>query len=298
MIATAFVLAASSSAALSNLFIRLNLSKGGSPKVFIAFFYLLSLGIAIALNPEIFSVPFSFPPALAGATVGLLNVFLMWLTTKAVTTGPSGLTFAFQNSSAVFPPLILFLLFGPEFDYSVSLIQMLGMGLVVVGLFYSAKGTKENSIPLKWFKFAVGCFFIQGLALTLIQWRCLFFTSHPDHLLIPAQCSILGDAWFVPSIFAIATLVQFLLFLREAKRPTMNEICFGILGGLTNGASAFLLALATKFAFSFEKIILFPLFAVSVILLCNLWGKFVYQERINLISNGLCAVGILIAAFG
>ena len=48
---------------------------------------------------------------------------MMLLTTRALQNGPAGLTFAFQNPSAVFPGMILFILFGIR--YGLSLIPTL-----------------------------------------------------------------------------------------------------------------------------------------------------------------------------
>jgi hypothetical protein len=298
MYSTLLILLASCSAASSNLFFRLNISQNISSKAYLATYYLLSLVVALVLNPEIFNQPFNLPMTLAGALVGSLSVTLMWLTSKALSKGPSGLTFAFQNSSAIFPPLILFLLFGPEFDYKVSPLQMVGMAIVVLGLFLAA--TKKNStsqtIPSTWYKYGIGCFVVQALALTLIQWRCLLIDPTHSHFLIPTNCNPSDDVWFLPGMFCTASLLQLITLTRDAKLPKLSEIGYGILGGITNGGSAFFLALATKWAFSVEKVILFPLFAVTVIFLSHLWSRYLYKEKIDLISNGLCALGIFTTA--
>ena len=39
---------------------------------------------------------------------------------------------------------------------------------------------------------------------------------------------------------------------------------------------------------------IFPIFAVTIILLCNLWGQKLYKEKVNWMASGLCVVGLLI----
>ena len=48
-----------------------------------------------------------------------------------------------------------------------------------------------------------------------------------------------------------------------------------------------MLLLATKSALSFEKGILFPCFAVSAMILCNIWACKLYHEKFNYLTNVL-----------
>lgn len=71
---------------------------------------------------------------------------------------------------------------------------------------------------------------------------------------------------------------------------------YGSLSGIANASSTYLLLMATKWALPIEKGLIFPLFAVSVIVLCNFWGYKLYQERLDVRTIVLFSLGILIAS--
>jgi hypothetical protein len=70
----------------------------------------------------------------------------------------------------------------------------------------------------------------------------------------------------------------------------------GSIGGFLNGVITFLLLVAAKYATADEKPVIFPLFSISIIIFCNLWGQWLYKERVNWKATSVCAAGILIAA--
>lgn len=213
----------------------------------------------------------------------------MSLTARALTRGPAGLTFAFQNASAVFPGLLLFAIFGQEGGFSSSYYQIAGIILVLCGLFIGVKKNSSTEAPtsLRWLKYALACFIVQILALSCIQGRCL---------LLDPNCveHFSKDAWFMPGLFGTALLFQVILFIRERRGIQKNELIYGSGGGLANFLSTGLLLLATKLALPFEKGILFPCFSVSTIILCNAWANRLYKETFNVKANSLCTLGILI----
>ena len=51
---------------------------------------------------------------------------------------------------------------------------------------------------------------------------------------------------------------------------------------------------ATEMSTSIEHAMLFPIFSVTLILGCNFWGKWLYQEEANWRANALCIGGILL----
>ena len=145
MLAILFILFASSFASLANFFVRKNLeSQGKLNGYFIAGFLCSLLASLITNYSHFFHVPVSMPMLGAGAATGLLIVLLMNLTAKTLTKGPAGLTFAFQTIGSVFPALILFLTFGTAYDFTLSPLMIVGLILVVVGLFLAAKQPKET----------------------------------------------------------------------------------------------------------------------------------------------------------
>ena len=203
-------------------------------------------------------------------------------------------TFAFQNTSAVFPGMILFILFGVEYGFANSYTQFLGIILVILGLFLGAKNQSNHpstKVTL-WFKYALGCLLVQVLALTLLQVRCVF-CSHAENV---ESFSFVSqeDASFLLGQFGSAFCIQFLYFFTQKKTLPKQSIVYGTLGGSANFFSTCLLLLATQWALPFEKAILFPIFAVGTIVLSNIWANRLYGEKFNFASNATCGGGILL----
>lgn len=298
MNAIAISFLAAGSAALSNLFFRKNSSAVGcTAHGYLVFFYLISLFLSFVIFPSILNEPLNLTMLGIGMSVGMLNVALMHLTFQAVQKGPAGLTYAFQNTSAVFPGMILFLLFGTEYGFSYSFLKIIGILLVVVGLFLGAKEASSGNrqaIPSSWIKYAVACLSVQILALTLIQGRCIVCESQQVLESSPVALTSHGDICFMIGQFGAAFFIQTIYFLSQKNSRFRIDAFYGTLGGIANFFSTFLLLLATKWALSFEKALLFPCFAVGTIILCNLWAKRLYNEKFHLASNVICASGILL----
>lgn len=292
-----FALLAAGCSGLSSLFFRKNAdnSTDRSAGGYLVLFYFSSFILSFLLYPAIWKTSINFTVLFMGMCVGLLSSLLLRLTFRALKKGPAGLTYAFQNASAIFPGLILFLLLGSNFGFTYSFIQIVGIGLVLIGLFLGA--SKETAGSFKWLKYALACFVTQIFALTLIQARCVLFDcSEIGGFISNFSIPETDDVWFMPGLFGTATLVQGLLFLREKKRIQKRETFFGCLGGIANFSSTGLLVLATKYALPFEKGILFPCFAVASMILCNLWANRLYKENFNFKTNILCSIGIFMAA--
>lgn len=279
-------------ASLSNLFFRKGSAKreaATSANGFLFVYYLICFLCSFIIYPEIFSTTFSYSIFVMGACVGLLNVSVMYLMAQAMRTGPSGTTFAFQNASAVFPGVVLFMFFGAEFGFTVTMTQLLGVALVVLGLFLGTRGSDEgaNKANGLWLKYVLCCFVAQIMALTFMQGRCLLF-----------DCDIVmkeADVWFMPGLFGVALFAQGVQFWREKRKLDKGEVIFGSLGGLANFVATCLLLGATKYAAPIEKGLVFPLYSVGTIILCNAWATKLYQEKFQLLTNILCAVGMFIA---
>lgn len=262
---------------------------------YLVIFYFCSLLTTVAFYPALWERSVNFILLALGSCVGVLSSTLMLLTAHALKRGPAGLTFAFQNASAIFPSLILFLLFGSDFGFSYSYIQLSGMFLVLFGLFLGAKkeSLEQPKASSKWLKYALACFLIQILALTCIQARCLLFSF--NEIAFFSQITEADDIWFMPGQFGASFIMQAFLFLREKKSLLKQEMVYGGLGGIANFSSTCLLLLATKYALPFEKGILFPCFAVASMVLCNIWSNKLYNERFNIRTNVLCSFGIFMA---
>lgn len=290
---------ASLCAAGTNLCMRKNLDHGGSSEASLVMYFIISLAVSFLINPLFTN---ESGPSLVmmslGMGVGLLMVGMMILTSKALVSGPSATTFAFQNSSCVIPSLILAMIFGVEYGFLMTPGLIIGAACVIAGLFLAAsKQKKFISISKSWYFFATMMFLMQAFILTMFQWRCLITQSSlPEHPLIPISCLIQEDVWFMPGLFIASSVMQAVYFFAKHRRwLKWNELFWGSLAGIGNGASTYFLLNATLAASTLERNIAFPLFAVMVIVICNLWGKKLYREPVSKLGTALCIGGILIA---
>lgn len=293
------VLLAASCTAMSSLSFRryVGLSESSNPTGYLVIFYIFSFVLSLSIYPNIWVSEISYTMIAIGALVGFLNSSLMIYTSRALHYGPAGMTYAFQNASAIFPGIILFVLLGSEFGFACSFTQLIGMFFVLVGLFMGAKSQKGDSSKIsgRWLKYAIGCFLIQILALTCIQVRAVLFGFEGNNFFSNLHLTEAHDIWFMPSFFATSSLTQICLFLRKTQKLRKPEILYGCLGGLANFSSTCFLLIATKIAMPFEKGVLFPCFAVAAMILCNLWATKLYQEKFNFKTNILCSFGIFLA---
>jgi hypothetical protein len=287
-------------ASSGNLFLRKNSDFNGNSSGYLVLHFSFSLLVGLLTSPAFRNLEdWSTPVFLTGGIVGLLNIFFMRCTAKALKLGDSGLTFAFQNSGCVLPALLLAIAFGSSFGFIINAELIIGTVFVLLGLFWAAKKDgNSQAISTKWLTYSLLAFSLQALILTSFQWRCLLIkTDVPSHALIPFKCTALQDGWFMPGMFLTAAISQAIIFFCEQKRfLNRTEIKFGSLGGLCNGVSTVLLLQAAQFAASSQQRILFPLFAIGVIIFCNAWGQKLYKEKINWLAYGACCLGIIIAA--
>ncbi|MDP1880683.1 MAG: hypothetical protein Q8K60_07065 [Parachlamydiaceae bacterium] len=292
-------------ASLANFFFRKNSTTSKSVNRYMCVQYLFSFIVSV-LFENFKEVPINFTMIGIGMVVGFCNVLLMILMSYALKKGPTGPIFAFQNASAMFPGLLLFISFGPVYGFNVTVLQIFGIGIVALGLCCFARNSRdagENTRLSQWIPYALACFFIQIIALTLIQWRSLLFLDHYEHLLLPTTVNMNADIWFLPGFFGSAFILQILLLAFERKKQQLEkfsseqpfrEMTLGLFGGIANGFSTLFLAFATKNALPFEKVMLFPCFAVFVIVLCSAWAWAIYKEKFDFTSNMVCSIGIMI----
>jgi len=284
---------ASCCSSMASLLFRKHGETTNSPSSYLTIYWLISF-LAAFFFFKVWDQDFNLTALFLGSIVGFLNISLMLATAKALQKGPAGLTFAFQNASAIFPGFLLFLFFGSDLGFSFSILQGVGLILVLLGLFKGAKaGTAKDFTG--WLKFATLCFASQVLALTILQGRCILF----DCSKLPAFWSNFSltsqdDGWFSLGQFGCATLLQSALLFGERNTIPRLSFLLGLGGGIVNFASSFLLLLSTQLAAPEYKGLLFPCFCVGGLLICNLWAWKLYKERFNIASNALCSAGILI----
>ena len=234
-----------------------------------------------------------------GLAGGIVLAVMMIFLGKALEKGPPGLTFAALNASTVMPMLLMVLLFGAPFGYLYTLTNGLGSLLVVIGLFWAGREAIRSEKTMQWATFVVGAFFLHVIFLVFMQWRALFINFPGENgLLLSFDVNDAKNQWFMPMVFFAAALVQIVVYLVTQKRwPNRSEVIYGVLGGLTNGVGTFFMIWSTEVSTPVEHAMIFPIFSVTIILCCNLWGQWLYKEKVNWLANGCCLFGILVGTF-
>src|ERR1700722_3102978 len=113
-------------ASLENFLFRKSLGKGADTNAYLSLYYLASLLFSLLFNSAWLSAPFSPAIAFSGCVAGFLNFIMLKLTAKSFKLGPPGLTLTFQNVSCIIPGLLLCLLFGSRFGFSLTPQLMVG----------------------------------------------------------------------------------------------------------------------------------------------------------------------------
>lgn len=293
-----FILLASGLVALSNLFMRKSIDKGGTTHGYLVVQLNMNLLIAILIGPLLNrDLTLNMPIAVLGLIAGLSFSLMMKAIGKSLQFGPSGLTFALLNCSSVFPALAMTGMFGASFGYAPNLSYFLGISLVILGLFWAARGGQEFASKQKWTFFALGMFACHFLLLLFIELRSVWVKfPHTSILGISLSTQEASNSWFMPMMFVSAAAHQTLSYLKEhARLPAKQELPLGLLGGIANGMGTFFLIKSSEYATSATSVIIYPLYAVAVIVFCNLWAQTLYKERIHWLATTCSATGILIA---
>lgn len=232
---------------------------------------------------------------ISGLFLGLIVIFAQ----KALQIGPSNLIFSIIYSAAIVPGLLLFILFGASLGFEYDIWSVLSILLVLIGLLWAGISGQQHKKKSEggWIFFVILAFIFQALFFTAMQWRVI----HLEHLdsvsifLLPINHEEAQMQWFLPITCFTASLIQiFVIVFGKNYKPKKAEIIYGLLGGTFNGLSINFLLLAAIFAHGIEKILLFPISTVSIIILCALWGQVIYKEKVKWTAYSLCVVGILL----
>lgn len=277
---------------------RKSIDAGGSSKGFLVTSLSFSVLVAVFLGPvRTGFFHWNNTIAVMGLVTGLFLGIMMWALGKALEKGPPGLTIAYLNASNLIPAILMVLLFGIAFGYRYAWGNALGSVLVLLGLFWAvwqtSRDTKSQSF---WLSFATIAFITHVFFLVLIQWRALVITPGlPTSSFLPFSIGAEEAEWFMPMLFIAASAFLVYQFkTKENRRLEKSEIRFGLCGGVFNAGSTYLLIKAAQFATPFQSAMVFPIFAVGIVLACNIWGRFLYQEKVHWKAMNLCLLGLFI----
>lgn len=290
-----FVIFAGSFTAFSNLCMRKSIDNGGTSKSFLMIQLSIAFLVAILLNPvRTGSYEWNMLIVSLGLLAGFILGFMMLSLGRALEKGPPGLTFAALSGATVMPGLLMAMIFGSGFGFEYRYWHALGSILVLGGLFWAGWGFAGMKDKNRWLLFSISAFSAHVLFLVMMQWRSLII-NHAGGISSLLTSSEAQSQWFMPMIYLAAALLQTIVFLKDEKRmPSLIEWGYGFLGGATNSLSTFFLIWATEVATGLENATIFPVFSVTIILLCNAWGQKLYQEKVNWKASQVCALGLFI----
>lgn len=292
-----FMILAGLCIALSNLCMRKSIDAGGSTKAYLMVQLSLSVLVMILLNPvRTGTFTWDTSVALFALSGGVLLAGVMGFMGKALENGPPGLSVAMVNCSSVMPILMLVLFFGSRFGFHYTLWNGLGSLLVISGICWAGWDGSAMANKKKWLTFISLAFLAHVAYLVFLNWRALFI-NYPGETGLGFSFTSLQASmqWFMPMVFLAAAAIQtYVFFTQEKRKPNPSELRFGLLGSLANAGGAFLMIKAVEVATPFEHAMLFPIFSVTVIIGCNLWGTWLYKEQVNWKANSLCLAGLLL----
>lgn len=282
---------------LTNLTVRKSVDVGGTSKGYFVFQMLSSFLFAVLIGP-IWNGNYtiSLPSMLLGIAAGLVLSLMLYTVGRSVEKGPPGFTFAILNSATVMPGLLMALFLGARFGYEYKLWHALGSGLVLIGLFWGAKGLEGMKDRRQWAFFALSMFLFHVLLLALYQWRGMLLSENrPEGVFSFFSLEKMANECFTPFMFFTSGIVQLIIYLRaENRMPMAGEVYYGFAGGLSNLLCTFCLLAAAVKAGPLENAVIFPVFSVIGIILTNAWGQALYQEQVNWRACQVCAFGLIL----
>lgn len=283
--------------AISNYSMRRSIDGGGTTSAFIVVQMFSASVTAVFLNPVwTGNYAINQPLSLLALGMGVLLAVLFFSLGKAIEKGPPGFTFAVLNSGNVFPGLLMAITFGAGYGFIYNAWHGVGSVLVILGLFWGAKGVSQTKDFRGWWSFSAIMFLVNVTILVLFQWRALLINAvDPEEIVSFFTSEQIRSQWFIPLYYLGAALAQCLIFFPSEKRvPQKREISSGLLGGITNSAGTFFLVRSTEVASGLQNAVIFPILTVTVIVLSNLWGQQLYKEKVNWSACILCIAGVII----
>lgn len=296
MTATLLMLISGALGALSNLCMRKSMDAQGSAFAFFLIQLFFTFLVVTYMYPiQTGSYSLNLYTLAIGAACGIALGLVKFMLGFALKRGPASLTFASLNCSSVAPAIIIALYFGTWIEFPYTLWHKIGSTLVVIGLLWAVADQTQFLQKWKWIFFALFAFAANTLYLLLTQSH-IFIMQNSQWLdeIWRFGSKEIHSEWFIPIIFATATMMHGIIYcLIERRAPMRREICWGTGGGVLNGACAYFFMQATEQAAGIERALIFPTFAVTLIVVCNIWGQWLYNEKVNWRANCLCLLGLV-----
>ena len=292
-----FAILAGFFAAAYNLCLRKSVGVFQTARAFLMVELWVAGAFSVLLHPIFYqSYFFNIESIIFAAVTGLIFGAMLYFIGKAMQYGPAGLTIACLNSSNVFPGLIMACVFGASLGFDYTIFQAIGSVFVVAGIFWASWDLSSTASWKRWFFYCTAAFICHILFLAFMQWKA-FMLDAPATVTYLRLISKRAAAshWFVPVFYFTAAYLHTAIFkLAEKRKLRQQERLYGTVGGVLNAGYAFCILLSTKYASPIENAMIFPVFSVVTILLCNLWGRWIYQENIHWKGCFLLILGLFL----
>lgn len=286
-------------AAMNNLCLRRSVDVGGSSQGYLVIQLTFSFFVMVLLNP-VRTCDYAWNNTAVGLGLlgGLILGYFMWSLGKTMEKGPPGLSIAILSTTSVVPAIFLALVFGKSFGHTYGLYNGIGSALVVFGILWAGWTSESNANKSIWACFVTMMFLLHTLFLVFLQWWAMMLkTDLPISKLLPFHPDVNAVQWFMPSIFFCGAFLQwFIYFYQKRPMPRKLEVGYGVLGGIFNGLCSFFMIIAPQVSAPWENVILFPVFCVVILFVCNAWAQFLYKEKVNWFAISLCLVGLFVGS--
>ncbi len=278
--------------ALSNLFMRRSIDSGGTTKGFLVIQMFVAFLVAVILGPvKTNSYAWNGPIIILGLVSGLVLALMLLVLGKALEKGPPGFTFSILSAATVMPAIVMAVLFGAAFGFYYTIWHGIGSLLVLAGLFWAGRSIEGMQNRRAWVILAMAMFSLHVLLLVIYQWRAILL-NYPAPFFTADQ---IRSQWFMPMLYLSAAVIQLGIYMRSERRSFLKkEWLYGIGAGAGNSLCTFFLIQATEIATGFQSAVIFPLFSIGTIIFSNLWGQYLYNEKVNWRACQICTLGILI----
>lgn len=284
-------------ASFQNFFMRRSVDDTRGSHLYVPIQLFISFLIVTVIHPiyhHHFDISFSL--ATIATCMGIFLALMMWFLQSALQYGPAGMTFAVLNASSVMPSMGMTLLFGAALGHPYYWWNAVGSCLVVIGIFgVSGQGSKPIQKHFQWISLTLLSSVAYIIFSGMMQWKVLLETKPYTSFLLPFAINPLQAEWFLPIIFLVSSLFMLLRSVRVKKliitKHTLYSACGG---GIANGLSLYFMASSTQIASAWQNAMIFPIFSITVITLCNLWSRLLYHEKVRWMANLFCVSGLVV----
>jgi len=218
--------------------------------------------------------------AVYGIFLGLGSICFQLCYVQAMATGPVSLTVMLINFSLLIPTVASVFLF----DEPMTLLNFVGILLILISFTVTVRPESGKRINLKWVIFVMLTTFTNG-ALSILQ---KYFSHSPD---AGHTAGFVLSAYMVAAVGSVVLLFPYMRKSYSGVRPacTRRMLLFGIPAGIVLGVFQ---QLYTNSIGAISGVLLFPLMNSMIAIISTLFGMVVLRENLTKRQALGCIIGI------